>query len=293
MFRITGKTHPGAVREHNEDALYCDEKEGLAVVADGMGGYAAGEVASAITVDTVAELKPAADKLVAALVESHNRIVAHARENPASKGMGSAVVLAKLAPDKVSVCWAGDSRAYLFGRDKSLKAVSRDHSYVQWLLSQGQITEAQARVHPERNLVTQCLGLQPPQPELTTVGWTSGDSLLLCSDGLTDELTNGRITEILSASADAGTAVDRLVDAALKAGGKDNITVILAENLSPLKSAPGPASKPRQTSKQTSPQTAKPIQKNRGNARASWLPVLLGVVAATVLAAVIGFYMIG
>lgn len=300
MFRITGKTHPGAVRDHNEDALYCDESEGLAVVADGMGGYAAGEVASAIIVDTVAELKPAADKLVATLVESHNRILAHARDNPESKGMGSAVVLARLAPDKVNVCWAGDSRAYLFGGDKTLKAVSRDHSYVQWLLSQGQITEAQARTHPERNLVTQCLGLQPPQPELTTVGWSRGDILLLCSDGLSDELTDGRIAELLRESVDAETAVKRLVDAALKAGGKDNITVILAENLSRLKASSttskgqsGAASKAPQSSKQTRPTIASHSQKNRGTARASWLPVLLGVVAASALAAIaIGFFLL-
>ncbi|MCK0165686.1 protein phosphatase 2C domain-containing protein [Marinobacter sp. S6332] len=234
MFRLLGKTHPGAVREQNEDAFYSNDSTGLAAVVDGMGGYAAGEVASAIIVESLGELNPASGGLVAALMECHARILQHSKAHPESKGMGAAVVVAKLEPKQLSVCWAGDSRAYLFNRETGLRRVSRDHSYVHWLFSQGKITEDEARNHPKRNLVTQCLGLSAPQPELTTVAWKAGDSLLLCSDGLTDELDDRSIentlNQALSADDFSAVAVDELIAEALEAGGKDNVTVLIAEN---------------------------------------------------------------
>ncbi len=230
MFRVTGKTDVGKVREHNEDAFHCDPERGLLVVADGMGGYAAGEVASAIVVETLTELQPKAESLVSALVECHQRIVQHAQAHPESKGMGAAVVAARVDVRQVAVCWAGDARAYLFQAAQGLSAVSRDHSYVQLLLAQGQLTEEQARVHPDRNLVTQCLGINPPQPELTTVRWGQGDQLLLCSDGLTDELEDAQISEILRRADSVEAAAEKLIEAALASGGRDNITVLLVEN---------------------------------------------------------------
>lgn len=234
MFRLLGKTHPGAVREQNEDAFYSNGEAGLAAVVDGMGGYAAGEVASGIIVTSLDELTPSSGGLVAALIECHNRILQHAKAHPESKGMGAAVVVAKLEPTQLSVCWAGDSRAYLFSREAGLSRVSRDHSYVQWLFSQGKITEAEARNHPKRNLVTQCLGLSAPQPEVNTVAWKPGQILLLCSDGLTEELDDSRIENILNQSLSAddssALAVEELIAAALAAGGKDNVTVLIAEN---------------------------------------------------------------
>ena len=268
MFRLTGKTHPGAVREHNEDAFYVDEAGGLAVVVDGMGGYAAGEVASDITVKSLEEINPSEHGLVAALVECHKRIIAHSQQHPESKGMGAAVVMAKLGRTQLSVCWAGDSRAYLFNRETGLRAVSRDHSYVQWLLSQGQITESEARNHPKRNLITQCLGLNAPQPELATVPWAPGEILLLCSDGLTDELDDEGIGRILNEASSANdccvAAAEELISAALASGGNDNITVLLAEN--------------RFESDDTlvSPPTDPP----RAFGATPWMPVLAGAGAA-------------
>lgn len=273
MFRLLGKTHAGAVREQNEDAFYGSEADGLAVVVDGMGGYAAGEVASDIIVKSLEELKPSAGGLVAALIECHNRILAHAEAHPQSKGMGAAVVLAKLECKQLSVCWAGDSRAYLFNRSTGLKAVSRDHSYVQWLYSQGEITESEARNHPKRNLVTQCLGLKAPQPELITVPWGPQEVLLLCSDGLTDELEDAHIESILSQTVSAGDyteAVEELISAAIAAGGKDNVTVLLAENQSAADCAPDLA----QAESSLSPKSA------------SWLPILAGAGAAVLVVAI-------
>lgn len=267
MFRLLGKTHPGAVREQNEDAFYSNYEAGLAVVVDGMGGYAAGEVASDIIVKTLAELNPPAGRLVAALIECHNRILEHAKAHPESKGMGAAVVVAKLEPKKLSVCWAGDSRAYLFNRKTGLRTVSRDHSYVQWLYSQGKITKSEARNHPKRNLVTQCLGLKAPQPELITVAWEPGEILLLCSDGLTDELDDRGIEQILNDAGSAddycAAAADQLVADALAAGGKDNITVLLAENQhSAVDNTSASAVEP-------------PVSR-----KVSWIPILLGAGAA-------------
>lgn len=267
MFRLMGKTHPGAVREHNEDAFYSNAASGLAVVVDGMGGHAAGEVASAIIVKSLEELDPPAANLVAALMECHHRLLAHSREHPESQGMGAAVVMAKLERKQLSVCWVGDSRAYLFSRERGLTPVSRDHSYVQWLFSQGQITASEARNHPQRNLVTQGLGLNSPQPELATVDWGPGEMLLLCSDGLTDELDDERIERLLHdasrASDCCAAAAESLMAAALESGGKDNVTVLLAEN----RFAPEGA-----------PVTAKTT---------AWGPILLGVGAAA-LTLVIG-----
>lgn len=273
MFRVIAKTHTGAVREHNEDAFYCDQEQGFVVVADGMGGYAAGEVASDIVVKTLAELKPKAEALVAALVECHQRIVSHAQANPESKGMGAAVVAARFNPSQVALCWAGDARAYLFHPQRGLAAVSRDHSYVQLLLAQGQLTEEQARTHPDRNLVTQCLGINPPQPELTMASWTHGDTLLLCSDGLTDELDDAAISQILLQASSIEDAVDQLIEAALKSGGRDNITVILAENLC------APSGAEHQDSASEAEQDS--------SDQVSWLPIVIGVGAA-LLVAVLG-----
>lgn len=273
MFRVIAKTDTGAVREHNEDAFHADQERGIVVVADGMGGYAAGEVASAIVVQTLAELQPNAEALVAALVECHQRIVNHALAHPESKGMGAAVVAARVSASQVAVCWAGDARAYLLHPGRGLTAVSRDHSYVQLLLSQGQLTEAQARTHPDRHLVTQCLGINPPQPELTTASWTRGDWLLLCSDGLTDELDDAAIGQILRDAGDIDAAADRLIDAALAAGGRDNITVLLVENLAEPESAA--------SSREAEPDS--PI---------NWQPVLLGIGGALLVALLGAFFLI-
>lgn len=278
MFRLLGKTHPGAVREQNEDAFVADDATGLAVVVDGMGGYAAGEVASAIIVESLEALNPQANGMVAALMECHKRILAHAEAHPESKGMGAAVVMAKLGQRQVSVCWAGDSRAYLFNPETGLGAISRDHSYVQWLLSQGEITESEARNHPKRNLVTQCLGIHSPQPELTTVAWKPGDVLLLCSDGLTDELDDNAIERVLKSEwtpdDDYENVVDGLINATLEAGGKDNVTVLLAENLC----------KQNDAGEQQPPETPS-MQRN-----IAWLPVLLGAGSAILVLAIGAFW---
>ncbi len=233
---MIAKTDPGKVRDHNEDAYLCEPEMSLAVIADGMGGHAAGEVAAEITINTCRELLRENGNLVAAMMTSHERITQHAQQHPESKGMGCAVVAANFNATQVNVCWVGDARAYLFNPDTGLAPISRDHSYVQWLLANGQISEQQARIHPDRNLVMQCLGIKPPQPESNLVAWQFNDIVLLCSDGLTDEVDDQAIAAILQQNSNLEVALDQLVHEALENGGKDNITVALIRNtVQPLK----------------------------------------------------------
>ena len=263
---MVAETHPGKVRDHNEDAIFCSADDALALIADGMGGHAAGEVASEIAVHTFEEIKPEADKLVATAVESHQRIVSHAEANVESRGMGSALVVAKFEKQEVSVCWVGDSRAYLYNRDQGLQALTRDHSYVQWLLANGQITEHQAKIHPDRNLVTQCLGINPPQPEMNTVSWQGDDIVLLCSDGLTDELDDSEIESILKQEQALDDALQQLLTAALDHGGKDNISIVLAQN-------------------NFKALQIKPPKMEVGELRStSWVPIAVGVGSAVLIA---------
>lgn len=261
------ETHPGNVREHNEDAFFSSAEEGLALIADGMGGHAAGEVASEITVRTFKEIKPSADNLVATAMESHQRIVAHAEENVESRGMGSALVAAKFEKQTVTVCWVGDSRAYIFNEESGLQPLTSDHSYVQWLLENGQINEHQARIHPDRNLVTQCLGVSPPDPEINTVPWQYDDIVLLCSDGLTDELDDEGIEAILRKDQSLEAALQLLMYTAIDNGGKDNISIALAQN------------------------KAKSLSVNPANMEVgelkttSWVPIAVGVGSVVLIAA--------
>jgi len=233
MINIAGDTHPGRVRANNEDAILFDETRALAVVADGMGGHASGEVASQITVDTFAR-RDAQATLADTLIAAHRNIADHARARPECAGMGATAVAASVDARRYRISWVGDSRAYLWRPGAGIKQISRDHSYLEWLLSQGQISEADARNHPQRNVVTQGLGLNEPQPENREGDWQARDRLLLCSDGLSDELTDAEIDGLLTAGTDLRIAVAALIDAALKSGGRDNISVVLLENNAPL-----------------------------------------------------------
>lgn len=234
MIVISGDTHTGRVREHNEDAIFIDVARGLALVADGMGGHASGEVASRLIADTFAEsstpARPEAAVLAQLLLSAHHRIVGSAAAEPANRGMGSTAVAVAANSECFAASWVGDSRLYRWRPGVGLRQISRDHSYLDWLISQGQVSVEQARTHPQRNVVTQCLGLGDPQPDQLVGQWQRGDRLLLCSDGLTDELEDDEITEILTRHGDLAAARAALIEAALTGGGRDNISVVLLEN---------------------------------------------------------------
>lgn len=232
-------SHPGLMRDNNEDCFLSRPEHGLWLVADGMGGHEAGEVASAIVRDTIerATQNNPHISLHDSIQRAHASILSSAAQGIGAPGMGSTVVALKsLADDKYQIAWVGDSRAYLWtpthegGR---LEQLSTDHSYVQMLVETGVIRPEDAESHPEKNIITQCLGMQ----ELTQVKvdvvehqWQNDQWILLCSDGLTDEVSDKTIAHILFESHDCLSAVDQLLHAALTSGGRDNITLQIIES---------------------------------------------------------------
>jgi len=228
-------THVGRVREHNEDSAFA--QAGVYVVADGMGGHAAGEVASRITADTLGELAGRDGLKVADFVgqiETANwRILAAAGQDPAKNGMATTVTGVALVTVGGSPHWAvlnlGDSRVYRY-LDAALAQVTVDHSEVQELVDAGFLTDAEARVHPLRHTVTRSLGREPLPPVDTWVfPPCPGERFVVCSDGLTNEVGDDEIQAILGAGLDPQACADTLVERAVDNGGRDNVTVIVVE----------------------------------------------------------------
>lgn len=194
---LHGATDTGKVRRHNEDAFACDVQLRTAVVADGMGGLAGGEVASRIVVETVLEKLRAGTEASAALDAANQRIL----EARATRGspMGSTVVVAQLIGAEARIHWVGDSRAYLW-RDGELRQLTRDHSFVQELVEVGAITPEEAAVHPNRNIVTRAIGVMESadlQIDQIRLALHKGDRLILCSDGLYGYLGDAAIAQTL------------------------------------------------------------------------------------------------
>lgn len=225
------RSDAGHRRAHNEDAVRVDEGAGLLVVADGMGGHAAGEVASGMAVDAVvAAVTRERRSLAEALHAAHAAVVQAGVDGHGAPGMGTTCVACRLQAGELEVAWVGDSRAYLF-RDGTLHPLTRDHSYVQRLVDAGVLDAAEAAWHPERHVLARCIGsgaLAREEVDAHTAEVGPGDRVLLCSDGLTGELDDDEIAALLAHDADDRTAVDTLIEAALAAGGHDNVTVVVA-----------------------------------------------------------------
>ncbi|TAL47073.1 MAG: serine/threonine-protein phosphatase [Methylovulum sp.] len=223
-------SHTGLVRELNEDSTLALPKLGLWVVADGMGGHGAGEVASGITILEIARRIEQGMPLTEAIETAHRAIQAAALRGEGAADMGSTVVAAKLDGRRYEIAWVGDSRAYLW--NGTLHQLTTDHSYVQLLLNAGLITESEIPGHPSRHVISQALGAGGADKANIKIDSVSGeldenDTLLLCSDGLSGEVADDCIATILSETTDNQARVDRLITAALEAGGKDNVTVIV------------------------------------------------------------------
>ena len=256
-------THAGQIRPQNEDNLLA--VDGIYVVADGMGGHEAGEVASQIAVDRVQadldmEELPGASTVVNSISNANGDIFRAAIANPGQAGMGTTLTAIAVIGDRLAgrgapnldvnddpgevtpvvpaepieafvLANVGDSRTYLLRHDR-LRRVTVDHSYVQELVSTGHISEDEARTHPRRNIITRALGIEP---EVKVDWWTlpliRGDRFLLCSDGLVDEVDDDVIKDTLTTISDPQKASDRLVDQANEAGGRDNITVVIVDVL--------------------------------------------------------------
>lgn len=230
-----GATDPGKVRQNNEDALLVGDggDETLFVVADGVGGFEAGEVASSIAIDVLRELGPD-DSFEEAIGEANRRILAAGRGDERLSGMSTTVVAARFGGTRrepiVEVAHVGDSRAYLF-RGGELKPVTEDHSLVAELVRSGDLTPDQAFEHPQKNLITRALGTEDGVAVDTRVLPVEvGDRFVLCSDGLTDMVREEGMKEILARHPeDPEGAVRELLFAALEAGGNDNITVVVVD----------------------------------------------------------------
>ncbi|MDX1569757.1 MAG: PP2C family serine/threonine-protein phosphatase [Xanthomonadales bacterium] len=231
MIEFGHGTHVGLRRDHNEDTYSVEAGIGLWLVADGMGGHDQGEVASAIARDTVVEHFRGGEPLTESIRAAAQRIIDISNARKSSLPMGTTLVAAAvdLEANDYEVAWVGDSRVYHW--NGKLYQLTSDHSYVQELVDQGAITPEQARTHPHRNVVTQALGVtEPASLKVDTVEGhlEPGEMLLLCSDGLTEEVDDDYITDVLAAEdTDAQEKVDRLILGALDGGGSDNITVLL------------------------------------------------------------------
>lgn len=234
-WRHAAATDTGLVRRTNQDALFADDT--LAVIADGMGGHAAGEVAAAMAIDTVRRgfrANPNVEGLVEAIQEANLEVVTDAREHPEHFGMGTTVIAVALTHDLAGVAsptlvHVGDSRAYQL-RDGALRQLSEDHSVAEEWVRMGRLTPEEAAVHPRRHQLTRGVGVEDTIAiDVTSINALPGDRILLCSDGLSNELDADTLARLASAPNGLEFAVESLVSAAKVAGGHDNISVILLE----------------------------------------------------------------
>ncbi|MGX8698513.1 MAG: Stp1/IreP family PP2C-type Ser/Thr phosphatase [bacterium] len=237
---LKGLTNRGNVRRQNQDAFFCEERDGRAIllVCDGMGGAKAGNVASelaATVFETECRKLLTADTPFAQLGELLPRFVSSAnaavyqlsRSGEALRGMGTTLVGAVVMEDKATVVNVGDSRCYLIS-GSYIRQITRDHSVVQNMVDRGDITPAQARIHPNKNLITRAVGtLDRVESDIFTVLLKPGDYLLLCSDGLTNELTDEELLAEVNAADTVDGSCQRLLERTLRGPARDNVTAVL------------------------------------------------------------------
>ena len=232
---FTGLTDPGLVRTANQDA-YCIDKEGrFFVVADGMGGHAGGQEASRIATEVIKRhlneywesSQLSAELLKDAVLKANHAIIQDQMANPERSDMGTTVVVVIFRDAQPMCAHIGDSRLYRL-RGAQLEQITDDHTWVARAMKLGDITPSQARVHPWRHILSKCLGREDlNQVDIQSFDYQSNDRLLLCSDGLTEELSDHIITSHMKSIRSCEKAAITLVDAAKDSGGRDNITVIL------------------------------------------------------------------
>ncbi|MGZ8854273.1 MAG: Stp1/IreP family PP2C-type Ser/Thr phosphatase [Thermoanaerobaculia bacterium] len=242
-----GLSHVGRQRQHNEDSYLVEDEAKLFLVADGMGGHAAGEIASRIAVDSISEFilhsksddgtwphaydeqfRRTTNRLMAAVRLANTRVLEAMRKDARLRGMGTTVVACLVDEDLISVAHVGDSRAYLI-RDKQLSRITNDHSWVFEQVQAGMLTEAEAEKHPLRNVITRALGgaLQVT-PDASEIEARPGDVFLLCSDGLTGMVSEDEILRVVTGNnGDLKKACQQLIDVANEHGGLDNVTAVL------------------------------------------------------------------
>jgi protein phosphatase len=246
--RFSGETNVGLTRNHNEDYLHLPIDERLAIVADGMGGHASGEVASKMAVETVVEYfrdtaedqtltwpfkvdrdsRGDINRLVTSIKLANLKIHETSNRDPACKGMGTTIVAALFMDDKLVVGHVGDSRMYRV-RDEEIAQLTEDHSLINDYIKMKRMTAEEAANWPHKNVIVRALGMKETvQVDIHTEQPRVGDCYLICSDGLSGMITDEQIKELIKGQSDLDKASEALVAAANENGGKDNITVVLA-----------------------------------------------------------------
>lgn len=226
------RTHVGKVRRQNEDAAWYDEKRGVFAVADGMGGHLAGEVASGMAIEAVQNMAQKNEfasitVMREAVMSAHEAITRHAQKNPACMGMGTTLSVMWRGGHYMYIAHVGDSRIYRFRNDE-LEQITQDHSLVEELVRARIITREEARTHPRRNIITRALGTQGDNlPDLLAADIKPGDLWLLCTDGLCGMISDEEIARVLSSGATLEMMAGSLIEKALDAGGRDNVTLVL------------------------------------------------------------------
>jgi PPM family protein phosphatase len=231
--RYAVRSDVGLLREGNEDSAYAGPH--LLAIADGMGGHAAGEVASSVAISALAGLDddvPAdhmLDALAAAVASANSTLHEMSVEDPSVEGMGTTLTALLWSGGTIAICHIGDSRAYLL-RDGEFHQITRDHTLVQSLVDDGRLSPAQAATHPQRSLVMRALqsGTEA-EPDLSTIPAQAMDRFLLCSDGLSDVVSEDTLRDTLTRYTDRDQAVTQLIELAIRGGGPDNITCIVAD----------------------------------------------------------------
>jgi PPM family protein phosphatase len=232
VLRYSARSDRGLVRQNNQDAVYAGPR--LLALADGMGGHAAGEVASSLVISALAPLDdddPGDDllrELHAATVEGNAAIHRHVQETPDLEGMGTTLTAILFKGSRLGLVHVGDSRAYQL-RDGMFTQITKDDTFVQSLIDEGRITEEEAHTHPQRSLLLRAITGQDVEPSLTVREARPGDRYLLCSDGLSGVVSDETLAATLTTYTDPRECADRLIDLALRSGGPDNITCIVAD----------------------------------------------------------------
>lgn len=234
--RLGCLTDVGKVRDINQDCFATSVEHGLFMVADGMGGHLAGEKAAQSAVEVITAMiceegarnGDAIGQLRRAIQEANRQIVQASLQDASMRGMGTTATVAVADGDNLYLGHVGDSRAYLIKQNKEIEQITEDHSVVAQLLKAGAITPQEAAHHPYRNVITRCLGMQMDvEADTVTTTWQPGDSLLLCTDGLSGLVSDDELLAMATADEDPQDACQKMLDLAMARGGYDNITVVL------------------------------------------------------------------
>ncbi len=242
MLKEIFMTDKGKVRHHNEDngaIVFNKSGQRLAIVADGMGGHRAGDVASRLTVEKLTELWNVNDHISTAdeaekwlrtnILQVNHYVLQHALAHPECDGMGTTIIAVISTENFSSIAHVGDSRCYLYNED-GFKQLTEDHSLVNELVRMGQITKEDAENHPRKNVVLRALGTDENLSiDIMTIMFEQGDMMLICSDGLTNKVTDDQLIEVLKQEASLESKAAALINTANENGGEDNITVVILE----------------------------------------------------------------